>query len=90
MSLDETYESLQLFANELHAFDERLRTGHAEIRRLHAAIDTIWRDSLRNEYDQLIGEFEQQVNVYAGSKSEQFEQFMQTKLAQLRAYLHGG
>jgi len=90
MSLDETYESLQLFANELRQFDERLRTGHAEIRRLHAGIDAVWRDSLRGEYDRLIGEFEQQVTIYAGSKSDRFEQFLQTKLSQLRTYLHGG
>ena len=89
MSLNDTYESLQLFARELREFDERLRAGEAEIRRLHTGIDAIWRDSLRSDYDRLIGEFEQQVAMYADSRSDRFEQFLQAKLAQLRAYLHG-
>lgn len=89
MSLNETYEALRNFERELQSFDERLKTGHAEIKRRHAVIEGLWRDTLRADYDRLIGEFEQNVERYANGRSEQFETFLRTKLMQLHLYLHG-
>lgn len=89
MSLNETYEALRNFERELQAFDEHLKTGCSEIRRCHDAIDGVWRDTLRAHYDQLIGEFERNVERYAHGRSEQFETFLRAKLTQLHLYLYG-
>lgn len=89
MSLDETYEALQYFDRELRVFDERLKAGHAEVRRLHSNIDGLWRDSLRKNYDLALGELEENIDKYANADSELFEDFMRTKLSQLRHYLYG-
>lgn len=89
MSLDETYEALVSFARELGQFDERLRAGRAQIRDRHQAIDGIWRDRLRQQYDTKLEELDRQMAVYADNRSEQFEQFLYAKIAQLRTYLQG-
>lgn len=90
MSLDETYEALAMFSRELHHFDDHLRASHAEMRHLHDNIDGLWRDEMRRTYDRAMSDLQRQLDHYAGSRSEQFEQFLERKLAQLRAYLHGG
>jgi hypothetical protein len=89
MSLDETYEALINFSRELKQFDERLRAARMQIRDKHQAIDGIWRDRLRLQYDSQLEELDRQISVYAESRSEQFEEFLRSKIAQLRNYLHG-
>lgn len=89
MSLDETYEALINFSRELKQFDERLRAGRMQIRDKHEAIDGIWRDRLRQQYNSQLEELDRQMSVYADSRSEQYEKFLRAKIAQLRNYLHG-
>lgn len=89
MNLDETWEALQVFQKELHAFNEQLRADHAELQRRHENIDSVWRDALRRDYDRAIEELDAQVKAYSGGRSERLERFMEIKIAQLRNYLHG-
>lgn len=89
MSLDETFDALTAFAGALAQFDERLRAGRAVIREKHAAIDGIWTDALRRQYDAAIEELDRQLTQYAESRSEQFERHLAVKISQLRSYLHG-
>lgn len=89
MSLDETYEALNHFARALARFDEQVRVGRAQIRERHDAIDAIWTDSLRRQYDQAIESLDKQLAEYADSHSERFEAFLDAKISQLRSYLHG-
>lgn len=88
MSLNETYEALVLFSNELRTFDERLRVDHAELVACHEEIDHLWQDKLRREYDVFLGELESQVSRYVSGHSGEFEKFLQMKLSQLSHYLH--
>lgn len=89
MSLDETHEALTQFASALSRFDERLRVGRAQLREKHAVIDGIWTDALRQRYDVVMDDLDRQLSAYADSHSEQFEAYLQTKIAQLRFYLSG-
>lgn len=89
MSLNDTYEALRGFERELRSFDEAVTSGHKEIKRRQDAIDGLWRDALRAQYDKQIGAFEQHIEHYTSGRSEAFETFLQTKLAQLNHYLHG-
>jgi len=89
MSLDATLEALIAFAGALAQFDERLRAGRAAIGEKHAAIDGIWTDSMRRQYDTAMADLDRQIAVYADSRSEQFETHLAVKITQLRSYLHG-
>lgn len=89
MSLDETHEALIQFARQLGQFDERLRANRAQLAERHAAIDGIWRDSLRAQYDRELETLDGELRQYADTRSERFEMFLQQKIAQLRDYLHG-
>jgi len=89
MSLDETHEALTHFARQLGQFDERLRANRAQLAERHAAIDALWRDSLRAQFDREVEALDTELKHYAETRSERFEAFLNQKIAQLRDYLHG-
>ena len=89
MSLDDTLEALERFLTELRTFDEVLRVSQHEMGRLHDQIDGLWRDEARRTYDAAMSDLRDALERYATAHSEQYEHFMERKLAQLRFYLHG-
>jgi len=89
MSLDDTLEALERFLIELRTFDEMLRVSQHEMVRLHDQIDGLWRDEARRTYDAAMSDLRDALDRYAHSHSQQYESFMERKLAELRSYLHG-
>lgn len=89
MSLDHTYETLIRFQAELRDFNEHLRGARRELEQHRDALDGLWSDEVRRLHDEALEELDTSLARYAAAQSEQFEHFIERKLAQLRQYLGG-
>lgn len=90
MSLDETVEQMHLFSQALNEFNEHLRASVSDLNRSHDAVDPLWRDSFRRDYDAEWGRFQEAMIRYLNREAPNYAQFLHDKLIQLRRYLHGG
>ncbi|HEY1015526.1 MAG TPA: hypothetical protein VGE07_22650 [Herpetosiphonaceae bacterium] len=89
MSMDETFEQMQRFDRALNDFNEHLRQSVSELARSHAAVDPLWRDSFRRQYDAEWAHFQEAMIRYINREAPNYAQFLRDKLIQLRRYLYG-
>ncbi len=87
--MDEQYAQLQMFYRELNAFNQHLRDSIRDMERSHEAVDGLWRDEFRKDYDVQWEGYRQTIQHYSERRSFSYEQFLQDQLRNLEQYLFG-
>jgi hypothetical protein len=92
MSMDDQLAQMERFRHELRAFNERLDAAARELGAAHERLSPLWQDSFRRDYDAQYTPFAERLDRYRAQEApayEQFEQFLDQKMAALRRYLFG-
>ena len=70
-------------------FNEELRVSANDLSEKHGQLDGIWSDSAAIAYAKLYEPLEASLKQYLGHDAPRMEDFINTKIKQLYAYLHG-
>ena len=89
LSMDDVYERMQYFARALGRFQDALAVSLADLDRCHAAVDPLWRDAMRREYDDRYGPLHDALVRYVRVQGPGFQAFLGDKLRAIDQYLHG-
>lgn len=87
---DQLFVDLRRFRQELGDLNERIRDSRRTLAERHDAVDGIWNDSFRSEYDARYRDLVEPTDSYVGREAEQFERFLDRQLQALDRYLRGG
>ncbi len=87
--MDDQFAELQRFGNSLRSFNQRLQDSVKELERRHQAVDPLWKDSFRAEYDRAWLKFENDMSTYLTRWAHRYEAFIAEKARALSQYLHG-
>lgn len=89
-SLDDVYEQMRVFARCLAEFNAEIRASADELSREHEALSALWTDEAAGRYHQAYEPLADAMQTYLRGDAPRFEQFLETKVAQLERYLYGG
>lgn len=89
MSLDDTFERMQLFARALERFDAAQRTALAVLQRRHEDAEALWRDQFAREYAERWQPLSDGLRQWSLHEGPAYRQFIGEKLRGLSAYLEG-
>lgn len=87
--LDALERQLRVFHRELVSFHEAYEGGMTALRGHHEALDPLWRDRFRKEYDTRWKAFDDPVTRYATRDASRYELFLTKQIRLLQQYLHG-
>lgn len=88
-SMDEVLPRLLEFASALRKFQECIEGSMRDMRRSHDAVDPLWRDNSRREYDSVYSPLEDRLRRYVEHESPVLRGFIEHKAMQIDRYLHG-
>jgi hypothetical protein len=88
-SLDEVHDRMCEFGAALDRFQDALESSCAELGRFHEAVDPLWQDSSRRDYDGHYEPLREMLERYVRTQGPEYRVFIDRKLAALRAYLFG-
>jgi hypothetical protein len=89
-SLDETYDALSHFSRAFTEFNEALRGSEAELAEKHSILAGLWTDNAARSYAQIYEPLDASLKQYVTQDAPRMENFIQSKVRMLDAYLHGG
>jgi hypothetical protein len=87
--MDDVYERMQVFARELAEFQDALTDSLADLRRCHEAVDALWQDEARRQYDELYGPLREMLERYLHHQAPTYQAFLKEKLRAIEGYLFG-
>jgi len=88
-SMDEVLPRLLEFASALRKFQDSIEGSMRDMRRTHDAVDPLWRDNSRREYDSVYSPLEDRLRRYVEHESPILRNFIESKAMQIDRYLHG-
>jgi len=88
-SMDEVPPRLFEFAIALRKFQESIEGSMRDMRRTHDAVDSLWRDNSRREYDAVYEPLEDRLRRYVEHESPLLREFIERKALLILRYLHG-
>lgn len=88
-SLDEVHDSMCQFGAALDRFQSALEASCSELRRCHEAVEPLWQDSYRKDYDARYEPLREMLERYVQSQGPEYRLFIDRKVMSLRAYLFG-
>lgn len=89
MSLDETFERMQLFGRALERFDEAQRTALAALQQRHGETESLWQDQFAREYAERWQPLFDGLQQWTLREGPAYREFVRDKLRSLSAYLEG-
>ena len=89
MSMNQVHDELKSFKRELEQFHSVLKSSRSALQREHDAVASIWQDSFRKTYDRQWQQFGRNVDQYLDRDAGSYVNFLDQKIRQLAAYLHG-
>jgi uncharacterized protein YukE len=87
--MDEVLPRLLEFSAALRRFRESIEVSMREMRHTHDAVDPLWQDHSRKEYDSVYQPMEERLKRFVHDQSPVLCEFIDTKARQLDQYLHG-
>ena len=90
MSMDDQYQHMSNFYRALVEFDDRLAASLRELEEHHDAIDSLWNDDARREYDRDWEPLHDRITDSLRLDSPRYRHFFEMKLKYLERYLRGG
>jgi len=88
-NMDDVFERMREFHAAIQKFQTSLNASLADLRRTHEAVDPLWRDNARKDYDTRYQPLHDRLVRYAEIEGPIFEEFMRDKSRWLDMYLHG-
>lgn len=89
MSMDDQHREMERFFKDLQSFNGHLRISVSNLSQHHSAVDPLWQDEFRKEYDRIWQEFEDGMASYINREAPEYEEFLFQQLKWLRRYLYG-
>ena len=89
MSLDDTFERMQLFGLALERFDEAQRSALAVLQQRHEDAEALWRDQFAREYAERWEPLSDGLRQWTLREGPAYREFIREKLRGLSAYLEG-
>jgi hypothetical protein len=90
MSMDDQYQHMVTFYRALVEFDNHLAASLRDLEEHHEAIDTLWNDDARLDYNRDWEPLHDRITDYLQIDSPRYQSFLEMKLKYLERYLRGG
>ncbi len=85
--MNEQYEQLILFREQLIRFNEALKSSMIDLQNSHDYVDRWWRDDMRKAYDHQWEPLKEMMNRYINHEGRAYVEFLSIKIHKLEQYL---
>lgn len=89
MSMDDVYQTMNVFEQELEGFNERLKASFDDLHKYHEMVDPMWDDEMRKEYDTKWLQLEEKMTQYVSVEGGSYVDVLIEKTNAIRGYLYG-
>ncbi|MBM4429999.1 MAG: hypothetical protein FJ026_06555 [Chloroflexi bacterium] len=88
-TVDDTYAQMTTFLQTLKDFNTHLHVSVSDLAHHHEAVNPLWQDSFRRQYDAEWQQFVDLMARYLNQEAPAYEQYLYEKLIALGGYLYG-
>ncbi len=89
MSMDDVRDAMAEFAGRLNELNLEIRTSFQSLNEAHQNVDPLWRDSMRQQYDAIWAELEEEMHRYLNHVGPELLEKLVSDLRHTREYLDG-
>lgn len=89
MGMNEVELAMNHFEASLELFNDSVSATIKEIEAEHELLSPMWRDSMRDKYDEVWAPLEERLEEYEQRVGPQYVSIMLERLQHLRSYLYG-
>lgn len=89
MSMDDVFNTMNAFEQELEGFNERLQESFEDLRKHHDIVSPFWDDEMRRNYDIQWLQLEEKMVQYVSVEGGNYVGELLEKIRNIRGYLYG-
>lgn len=89
MGMDEVYQTMVRFEEELEKFNLSVQNSFKEIGQNHEKVSPLWDDSMERDYKKRWNPLEESMKTYITKDGASYVEILLHKVSAIKRYLHG-